>query len=101
MTTVAAEFHADTRQRSGLVPLNTFTFHQENRNHGLFQVSIMDGAGAPFVYYVQAWENMIRTVVQFIDVVAGFGPYQQAKVDVYRTGYTSVNGVNVRVTPLG
>ncbi|MFD7552954.1 hypothetical protein ACFV9E_00190 [Streptomyces sp. NPDC059835] len=98
MTTVAAEFHTDTRRVRGLVSLNTFTFHRENLGHELFEVSITDAEG-PFVVQVRSWGNMIRTVEMFTRSRSHVGI--GVKADIYRTGYASVNGLNIRVTPIG
>ncbi|MFB7782088.1 hypothetical protein ACFC1D_05170 [Streptomyces vinaceus] len=98
MTTVAAEFHTDTRRVRGLIPLNTFTFHRENVGHDVFEVSITDAEG-PFVVQVRAWGNMIRAVEAFTRSRAHVSI--GVKADIYRTGYASVDGMNVRVTPIG
>ncbi|WP_030386544.1 hypothetical protein [Streptomyces sp. NRRL S-241] len=100
MTTVAAEFQADTRQARGLVPLNTFSFHRENLNHDMFRVSITEDSES-FVYTVRAWGNMIDTVQAFAESIAHHGVSRRAKVDIFRTGHALVNGCNIRVVPIG
>jgi hypothetical protein len=95
---VAPETTSGKRERR-IIPLSAFSFHRENIDHGLFQVSITDKSG-PFVYEVRTWGNMIRTVEAFTSSIAHVGMAQRTKVDIYRTGYALVNGFNVRVTPL-
>lgn len=98
---VAAEFRTSTRRERGLISLDAFSFHRENLNHVVFQVSITDGVGEPFVYDVRAWGNMIRSVNAFTENVSHVGMCLRVKRDIYRTGYALVNGSNVRVTPIG
>lgn len=95
---VAVEFQSNPPRERGLIQLNAFTFHRENVNHDVFSVSLTDAEG-PFVYQVRSWGNMIRSVERFTRSEAHAGIC--AKTDIYRTGYASVNGINVRVTPVG
>lgn len=86
-----------SKQGHGTIPVRSFSFHREYINHDRFQVSISDG-GTPFVYEVRAWGNMIHSVNAFAECVSHLGVCQRARVDIYRTGYAVVNGLNVRVT---
>jgi hypothetical protein len=89
----------ESRRERGLIPLRDYSFHREFINHDRFEVSITDAVGT-FRYQVRAWGNMIRTVNAFTASVAHVGMCQRAKRDIYMTGYGSVNGYNVRVSPV-
>lgn len=82
------------------VAVRKYSFHREYINHDVFQVSITDREGT-FVYQVRAWGNMVNSVHAFTTSIAHIGVCQRAKRDIFMTGYGSVNGINVRVTPLG
>ncbi|WP_369272361.1 hypothetical protein AB5J55_22310 [Streptomyces sp. R11] len=62
-------------------------------------MSITDEAGT-FRYQVRAWGNMVDSVHAFTTSIAHVGMCQRAKRDIFMTGYASVNGINVRVSPL-
>ncbi|MFD8886404.1 hypothetical protein ACFV0H_28370 [Streptomyces erythrochromogenes] len=98
---VALEFQAHPPRERRLIPLNAFSFHREYLNHDVFEVSITDGVGEPFVYSVREWANMIRSVGAFTESVSHVGACLPVRRDLYQTGYASVNGSNVRVTPIG
>ncbi|MFF8367828.1 hypothetical protein ACF05W_03190 [Streptomyces lydicus] len=83
----------------GRIQLNTFSFHRENIDHDRFKVSITDSSGS-VAQEVRCWGNMISTLEAFATSIAHIGVWQCAKVSIYRTGYATVNGFNVRVTPL-
>ncbi|WAB08871.1 hypothetical protein SEA_SUCCESS_92 [Streptomyces phage Success] len=94
---VAAE-GVSPRER-GVIPLRSFSFHREYRDHDRFEVSITDEIGS-FRYQVRAWGNMIDSVHAFTTSVAHIGMCQRAKRDIFMTGYALVSGFNVRVTPV-
>ncbi|MFE9660297.1 hypothetical protein [Streptomyces sp. NPDC005955] len=88
------------RQRP-VVTLEQFGFWQEYRDHDMFRVSIhglTDGGGV--VRDFRAFGNMIGYVRAFAECIDT--PRQSRAVlrDIYRTGYGSVNGCSIRVSPV-
>ena len=88
------------RNTRTMIPLRAFSFARENRGHDLFRVSITDGHGSPHVFDVRAWGNMVDAVSAFVATGTDYKAVLRAKADLFSTGYASVAGMNVRVTPV-
>lgn len=82
-----------------MIPMRAFSFAKEYRGHDRFRVSITDELGS-HVFEVRAWGNMVDAVSAFTGCVADHKETLRAKADIFRTGYASVAGMNVRVVPV-
>ncbi|WP_338781697.1 hypothetical protein [Streptomyces sp. DG1A-41] len=90
---------AAVQRERGIIPLRSYSFHREYANHEVFVVSITDAVSV-FRYKVRVWGNMVDSVHEFTTSVAHVEMCQRAKRDIFMTGYASVNGFNIRVSPL-
>ncbi|MEU6704695.1 hypothetical protein [Streptomyces wuyuanensis] len=95
---VSIETTSANRER-GSIPLPGFSFHRENVNHDVFRLNIVDGE-TNYETTVRAWGNAVDAVRAFTACIGDRAAVKAAVRDIHRTGYASVGGMNIRLTPI-
>ncbi|WP_416972511.1 hypothetical protein [Streptomyces sp. 4F14] len=87
------------KRERGTIPVGSYSFHREYRDHPGFLVSVKDSDGV-FGAKVPAWGNMIDFIGNLMIPFADPRTVQRVKRDIFMTGYAGVADINIRVTPL-
>jgi hypothetical protein len=85
-------------ERLKLFPF-AFSFMLEYGRHQRFSVDFTDVEGT-CRFQVQSWYLMLGVVRAFAKCVGSRHEVRDATMDVFKTGYAAVRGMNIRVTPL-
>ncbi|MFE6226920.1 hypothetical protein [Streptomyces sp. NPDC057854] len=98
--TVMVDAAGSTRERVA-IPLRMFGFWAEHREHPVFRVSILErGSDVPVVRVIRGFGNAVVYVRAFAECVGMAGQATVVMASIYRTGYASVAGNNIRVCPI-